>query len=814
MGQLAARTWSVLQPVVGMEWLLATVATVAVAAAYFVAARISLILLENSGVAVFWPAAGVASGVMIAIGPVARWPVLLGVSVATVGANLLGDRNLSSSIVFAVANAGEAAFIATLLERFFGPRFELNELRRVLGFFAATVAGTALSGIVGSLGFVFFHSPRATVPDIWLNWVASDSLGTITVAPLVIALASLVRERPAGREIAEAIFALLILCILCAFLVFLPNQPWTIALAIASLCPLFVWIAARFRPAFTAVSTFICAITIVWATIFAVGFFGDPRLSTGERILWAQAAILATSFGALVLAALFSERRIHEAAIVDREGRLQDALRAGGVIAFDWYLASDEIRQSQNATHILGSESSSVLSGAEWLERIHSEDRAQVMACMTGVRPVAPSHSVTFRYVRPNGDQVWLEQIGITKFDSAGKPKRIDGLRTDVTERKRSEEEISLARKSAELADRAKSSFLAAASHDLRQPLQTLQFLRETIERNDLQPEVSELVTGMARSLDTMSSILSSLLDINRLEAGNLQPSKTDFAVGDVLNSVANDFRHLIEEKGLRCRVVSSELVIHSDRRMLEEMIRNLLSNAVRYTDRGKILLGCRRNGAKVRIEVWDSGVGMREEQLPRIFEEYYQGEGNAERGGFGLGLAIVKRLAAILDHRTNVRSTLGKGTRFSIEVPRGNASVPATPAPQPDHLDNTFRGTLLVIEDETSVRSAINRLLKASGIRTVVVGATSDALALIDRENLRPDFVLCDYNLRGSANGVESIRALRASLGWSVPAVVMTGDTRLDTMEAIASHDIAVLTKPFLARELLQLMGQPSPDN
>ena len=181
-------------------------------------------------------------------------------------------------------------------------------------------------------------TPRLSIATIWRHWVVSETLGTITVAPLVIGLASFLRNAPPRREIAEGTFALAIVATLCLLLVVLPKEPWTIELAIASLSPLFVWIAARVRPAFTAVATFMCAITIVWTTIFSVGLFGDVRLPIEERVLSAQATILATSFGALVLAALFSERRTHELAILERERRLEEVLRAGGVITFDYDL--------------------------------------------------------------------------------------------------------------------------------------------------------------------------------------------------------------------------------------------------------------------------------------------------------------------------------------------------------------------------------------------------------------------------------------------------------------------------------------------
>jgi len=788
------------------------ISTVGVALAYFFAARLSLALLEPvDGVAVFWPAAGVASGILIALGFAARWPVVVGVVAATIAANLLGDRNIGNSVSSAVANAGEAVIVAGLIHRFCGSPFELNELRRVLALFAATVVGTSLSGIAGTVGFVLFQGSAASPLVIWLHWFSSDALGTIVVAPLAIGLASLTRNLPPRREIAEGVLALAVVSLVCALLVFLPNEPWTAELAIGALCPLLLWIASRLRSAFTAVATFIIAITIVWTTIFAIGIFGDPHLSIEQRVLGAQATILAISLGALVLAALFSERRLHERAILEREIRLQEALRAGSVMAFDWDVSADEVRFSQNATEILGLNSQQVLRGTEWLKHIHPEDHRLVASCLDDARPDQPSHSIAFRCRRPDGGEVWLEQIAIVQFNSAGKPTRINGLTTDVTERKRFDEELSLAWKTAEMADRAKSSFLSAASHDLRQPLQTLKLLQAALEPHQPSGEARKLVAAIGQSLDTMTSILSSLLDVNRLESGNLRPSVSEFSLNEIFEPLAGDFVAPVQERGLRLCIVRSELIIRSDRRMLAEMIRNLLSNAVRYTDRGRILLGCRRAGDNVRIEVWDSGVGITEDQLPHIFHEYYQGTGGAEQGGFGLGLAIVKRLGEILDHRVEVRSIPGKGTRFFIEVPRGRSGVKVPEAAPPVHPHNdALLGSVLAIEDEASVRSALGRLLKARGVDATIVATAKEALTLVREPGLRPDVLLCDYNLRGSSDGVETIRHLRAALGRNVPAVVMTGDTRSQTVDSISAQGVSVLIKPFSVEGLLEaLRGQ-----
>ena len=783
------------------------VVTVAVGIVFFLAARLSLALLDKAdGVAVFWPAAGVASGILVALGPSVRWPVVIGVAAATFAANLLGDRNLVSTTFFAVANAGGPLIVAGLIQRFFGAPFELNELRRVFGLFGATIITAVFSGIVGTLGFVFFHPSVSPATTIWRHWFVSEALGTITVAPLVIGLASFLRNAPPRREIAEGTFALALVAALCSSLVILPHEPWTLELAIASLCPLFVWIASRVRPAFTAVATFICAITIVWTTIFGIGLFGDARLPLEERVLSAQATILATSFGALVLAALFSERRTHELALLERELRLEEALRAGGVITFDWDLRAGLVRLSQNAAEILGLGPREALSSEEWIRQIHPDDRPSVKARLSTAGSDEHPHSMTFRFLRPDGrGEVWLEQVAVTHLDSKGKPTRINGLTTDVTERKRFEEEISRAWRSAELADRAKSSFLSAASHDLRQPLQTLRFLQASLEPHLPDGEGRNLVSGIARSLDTMSSILSSLLDVNRLEAGSLHPSKSDFAINEVFDSLTADFADSVADKGLRWRLVRSRLLVRSDKRMLEAMLRNLLSNAVRYTDRGKVLLGCRSAGDKVRIEVWDSGIGIAQDQLPHIFHEYYQGAHGAERGGFGLGLAIVRRIGEMLDHRIDVRSRSGKGTVFLIEVPRGDSIRDTTERAQRPRYESDLPNVILVVEDETSVRSSISRLLKARGVEAIAVATANDALARISRQEVRPDLLICDYNLRGSPNGLDTVKALRAELGWNIPAIVMTGDIRSETVNSITAHGIAVLIKPFVADELLQ---------
>jgi PAS domain S-box-containing protein len=282
--------------------------------AYFLAARLGLALLTKpDGVAVFWPAAGVATGVLIALGPRARLPVVAGAVTATVVANLLGDRNVWSAIVFALCNAGEALFVAGMIEFYFGSPFNFDKLRNVLGLLAATIVGAGASGIGGTVGYVLFHSSTASVLTIWYHWLASDALGIITVAPLLIGLSLATREPPPRSESIEGIGAIVTLTAMSGIIIFLPRDTWGIVVSIAVLFPLLLWLAARCRPVFSATAVFIAALTIVWTTTFGIGIFNEADFPVVQRALAAQASILAISLCSFVLAALFSERRQHEA---------------------------------------------------------------------------------------------------------------------------------------------------------------------------------------------------------------------------------------------------------------------------------------------------------------------------------------------------------------------------------------------------------------------------------------------------------------------------------------------------------------------
>ena len=254
----------------------------------------------------------------------------------------------------------------------------------------------------------------------------------------------------------------------------------------------------------------------------------------------------------------------------------------------------------------------------------------------------------------------------------------------DITERRHSADELGVAKRQADLANVAKSRFLAAASHDLRQPLQTLALLQGLLAKIVEGERAQKLVARIDDTLGAMAGMLNTLLDINQIEAGTVRAEPIDFPINELFDRLSDEFTYHAEAKGLALRVVPCSLSIHSDPRLLEQMIRNLLSNALKYTRRGKVLLGCRRHGEMLSIEVCDTGIGIPDEELQAIFEEYHQLDNAArERSrGLGLGLSIVQRLGNLLGHRVRVRSQPGKGSVFAVEV----VLPPSKTAPQPQY--------------------------------------------------------------------------------------------------------------------------------
>jgi two-component system, chemotaxis family, CheB/CheR fusion protein len=330
------------------------------------------------------------------------------------------------------------------------------------------------------------------------------------------------------------------------------------------------------------------------------------------------------------------------------------------------------------------------------------------------------------------------------------------------------------------------------------------------------------LVSRLDQTLGAMTGMLNALLDINQIESGTVHAEMTDFPIGDLLNQLRDEFSYHAQAKGLVFKVVPCSLVIRSDPRLLEQMVRNLLANALKYTVGGKVLVGCRRHGDSLTIEIWDTGIGIAENELESIFEEYHQIDNAArERSrGLGLGLSIVHRLGTLLDHPVSVRSRPGKGSVFSVDVARPASSLaPAGQIHPPGRVDEPGgaphqTGAILVIEDDPNVRELLDTFLTDDGHAVTTAPDGIVALDLVKRGVVGPDVVLADYNLPHGMDGVRAVTLLREALHRAVPAIILTGDISTGALNNIALADCVHLAKPMKLADLGKTMQRLLPQS
>jgi two-component system, chemotaxis family, CheB/CheR fusion protein len=408
---------------------------------------------------------------------------------------------------------------------------------------------------------------------------------------------------------------------------------------------------------------------------------------------------------------------------------------------------------------------------------------------------------------------VWFVRRILPYLADDGKVEGVVITFTDVSERKLIKQALEEARNVADRANIAKSRFLAAASHDLRQPLQTLALLQGLLAKSVEGPKAQQLVARVDETLGAMTGMLNTLLDINQIEAGTVRAHVSTFAVKDILEKLRDEFAYHADAQRLKFRLVPCSAMISSDPRLLEQMLRNLISNAIKYTASGRVLIGCRKRKGDLSIEVWDSGVGINELDLQAIFDEYHQVDNAArERSrGLGLGLSIVKRLGDLLGHTVTVRSVLGKGSVFAVDV-RELPRQPGGVATSPDHVKSDSAQSscnILIIDDDPEVKELLEILIGDEGHHVISARDSATALKLVKTAKITPDLILSDYNLPGGMNGVEVMGRLRKMIDHYVPVIILTGDISTAALRDIADHDCEQLNKPVKPKMLIQTINR-----
>jgi signal transduction histidine kinase/CheY-like chemotaxis protein len=374
----------------------------------------------------------------------------------------------------------------------------------------------------------------------------------------------------------------------------------------------------------------------------------------------------------------------------------------------------------------------------------------------------------------------------------------------------RERQEVALARDKAEAADRAKSRFLAAASHDLRQPLHALSLHSAALSLQFEDGDVGKMARNIAVSVQSLEALVDSLLHISKLEARTVVLEIQRVHVRDLIDRIETTFRSVAQEKGLEFRVSSVDADVETDPTHLERILRNLVDNALKHTARGSVTLSAESAGAGVRFAVRDTGPGIPPEKRALVFQPFYQIDkpGGDRPTGFGLGLTIVAQLADLLGTGVELDSTPGRGAEFAIRLPRARRALEAeqpAPASAPRPARRLAGTQVLVIDDEPTIRVGMRTLLEAWGCQVTVAGGRAEAERLLDEHGLGFDVIVADFRLREHENGIETIRQLRARIGEEVPALLITGDTAPERLREAHESGLPLLHKPVVPPEKLQ---------
>jgi len=370
--------------------------------------------------------------------------------------------------------------------------------------------------------------------------------------------------------------------------------------------------------------------------------------------------------------------------------------------------------------------------------------------------------------------------------------------------------EIDAARRIAEEANRSKTQFFAAASHDLRQPLHAMGLFAAALSEKVRDPEVRSIVESINSSVQALEALFNELLDISKIDAGAIKPELTAFPLDSVFNRLRDEFAAEAEAKGLRLSISSGSEIVMSDAVLIERIIRNLLSNALRYTSAGEVALSARPTDGKVTIEVRDTGVGIRPEHQQRIFDEFFQlaNPGRTSKKGLGLGLSIVERLCRLLGYEIRLASDYGKGAAFSFDVPLGVGP----PLHDTAHAESISRSDLsgkliVIIDDEAAIVDGMKTLLSGWGADVIGSLTGDDVLDAVQVQERLPDLIIADYRLAGSNTGIDVIERLRQALDPEIPAIVVTGSTTPETMAETHKRHLGMLLKPVLPDRLREMI-------
>jgi PAS domain S-box-containing protein len=445
-----------------------------------------------------------------------------------------------------------------------------------------------------------------------------------------------------------------------------------------------------------------------------------------------------------------------------------------------------------------------------WHNAVHPDDRLRADAAVRAGIDAGRPFETDYRVVRADGTIRWVSCRGSVETDASGRALRVRGISLDITERKQAEESLKFAKAEAERAVLTRSKFLAAASHDLRQPVQSLMLLlgAVTAHTHVTPPQVTKAIGLMGGALEGLSGLLNSILDVSRLDAGVIMPRIETVDLGVLLDRLSSEYGLLATGKGLRLKARPLALKARTDPALLERILRNLIENAIRYTHSGGILLAARRRGAFVRVDVIDTGIGIAADKQAHIFEEFFQvGNPGRDRGqGLGLGLSIVGRLARLLGTELLVTSREGRGSCFSLllaidQDPGATGTVVPTA--------ETSGSRILIVEDDTTIRMGLKLLVESWGYEATTASSGEEALVLWPAGGRAFDAIVADHRLGPGLSGTQTVKEICARAGGTIPTLIVTGDTAPERISQVYASGFDIMHKPVGAEDLRHTLAR-----
>jgi len=627
--------------------------------------------LQDARVAVFWPAAGVVAGLMLATprGP-ARTAVALGAVLAFTVGHVVHGRSAAAAAVFIAGNLVQPLLMAIVLERG-GQRVRLDTLGNAGAFLAVALASAAITGLATAFGLTATGHADAPYERVWELWVTGHSVALVTVAPAIVALGELVPGR--ARTLLETRLPWLQLGLLglAAWLLvggLSAGDALGLAGAFGVLYALLLWIAASNPPVWPSLALLLVGTVVVVQTVRGIGLFaGRPDA--------AQVFLLVASMWTLSLGAIVAQLRSALREAVESEQRMREAVDIGGAIAFDWDTVRDVVIRT-DSRQILSLGAS--CGADQFFERVHPADRPAMRARIDALSPERPAYAARFRYRHPDGRTLWLEDRGRASFDAQGRLLRLRGLTADITEQHADEEAL-------RQSDRMKDRFIAVLSHELRNPLAPIRnavaLLRRMPAADARQQWCHDVIE---RQVGHMAYLLDELLDVSRLTQGKLKLSLEPVELDELLDRALEVVRPDFEANGCRLAIDRPEAAVRlvADPVRLVQVLANLLGNAVKYSERGGLIVfsawvlpprGGGRTGAELRLSVRDSGIGIAPGNLERVFEMFWQLEPRADQpyGGLGIGLWLVRQIALLHGGTIEAHSDgIGRGSEFIVRLP------------------------------------------------------------------------------------------------------------------------------------------------